>query len=359
MAVARAGQVTCRSPSGSSAAPSTRRESRARERPRLGPVRRRVPGHARRPSSATPGSSGDPRGSPRTKPGCSATSATATCSRSARGAGQCSRWVRNRGGRGVRGRPVAPPAAALAPPRRGDRRGRAGGARDGDRAALRRRQLRRRLQLVRGAAVRQRHRRRRWPRPPGCCVPAAATPSRSPTRPGGCSPTTRAGRADRHASPTGTGRRTSRSTTRPATVAYVEHHRTLGDWVAPAGRGTASGSPTCSSPSGPRATTGCGAAGRRSAAGSRPGPRSSGRTGTRADRRSDGPVWRPKCGSASGRDLLALGVRRPGSRPSRARAAGGQPPSRQRTPPTKPTIGTTVSRMVSTGRRSWPRRQRP
>ena len=40
------------------------------------------------------------------------------------------------------------------------------------------------------------------------------------------------GRAGRLHSPTGTARRTSRWRTRTGTVAYVEHHRTLGDWVA-------------------------------------------------------------------------------------------------------------------------------
>ena len=67
----------------------------------------------------------------------------------------------------------------------------------------------------------------------GCCARAAASRSPSPTRPAGCSPTTPvAAGLGRDASPTGTGRRTSRSTTRPALVSYVEHHRTLGDWVA-------------------------------------------------------------------------------------------------------------------------------
>ena len=46
-------------------------------------------------------------------------------------------------------------------------------------------------------------------------------------------------------------------------VAYVEHHRTLGDWVALlAGAGFADHRPA-SSPSGPRTTTGSGAAGQR------------------------------------------------------------------------------------------------
>ena len=83
-------------------------------------------------------------------------------------------------------------------------------------APVRRRHLRHRLLLVRRAAVRRRRRRRGEPRWPGCCGRAAASPSRSPTRPGGCSPTTPARAACWPRSPTGTGRRTSRSTTRAA-----------------------------------------------------------------------------------------------------------------------------------------------
>ena len=48
-------------------------------------------------------------------------------------------------------------------------------------------------------------------------------------------------------------------------VAYVEHHRTLGDWVRLLA-GAGFGSADLSSPSGPRATTGCGAAGHAPAA---------------------------------------------------------------------------------------------
>ena len=62
--------------------------------------------------------------------------------------------------------------------------------------------------------------------------PAAGSRSPSPTRPAGCSPTTRARPAWSPARATGTAGPTSRSTTRPDEVSYVEHHRTLGDWVA-------------------------------------------------------------------------------------------------------------------------------
>ena len=130
-----------------------------------------------------------------------------------------------------RPRPLAPPAPAQ-PAHRRDHRGRgAVGAGDRHAPALRRRHLRRRLLLLRRPAVRARHRRRR--RRDGAGAPArrALRLLRSPTRRGGCSPTTPARAASSPRSPTGTARRTSRSTTRPASVAYVEHHRTLGDWV--------------------------------------------------------------------------------------------------------------------------------
>ena len=109
--------------------------------------------------------------------------------------------------------------------------------------------LRRRLLRLRRPAVRRRHRRRAWPRPRGCCAPggrlrlldhppdAVDVPRR---------PRPRTGLTAR-LSPTGTARRTSRSTTPPARSAYVEHHRTLGDWVALLARARASCSPTCSS----------------------------------------------------------------------------------------------------------------
>ena len=48
-------------------------------------------------------------------------------------------------------------------------------------------------------------------------------------------------------------------------VAYVEHHRTLGDWVRLLAARDFRWS-TSSSPSGPRSTTGCGAAGHAPAA---------------------------------------------------------------------------------------------
>ena len=73
------------------------------------------------------------------------------------------------------------------------------------------------------------------PRWPGCCGRAAGSRSRSPTRRGGASPTTRRRPGSPRRRRTGTARRTSRWTTRAAGVAYVEHHRTLGDWVGTAG----------------------------------------------------------------------------------------------------------------------------
>ena len=53
------------------------------------------------PSSATSVSCGARRDSPRTRPACSVTSPAATCSRSVPGPGQCSRWVAAQGGRPI------------------------------------------------------------------------------------------------------------------------------------------------------------------------------------------------------------------------------------------------------------------
>ena len=147
------------------------------------------------------------------------------------GAGQCSRWVRTHGGRGfgldlshrqlqhslrldeetgvavpsVRGTATALPFAAA--------------------------QLRRRLLLLRRPAVRQRHRRGGRRGRPGCCAREAGSPSpiTHPTRwmfpddPGEPGLTATQSYWDR----------TPYVEVDDATgvVAYVEHHRTLGDWV--------------------------------------------------------------------------------------------------------------------------------
>ena len=161
------------------------------QRTRLGPLRRRVPGHPRqlpRRRRLPVGAGGADRGRG---------GGARRGQRQGRARGRLGRRpVLTLGARARRARrrhrPVAPPAPALPAHRRGDRGRGAGGARHRDRAAVRRRQLRRRVLLVRGAAVRRPTSTTRSPRPPGCCAAAAASRSRSRTRPGGCSPTTRA-----------------------------------------------------------------------------------------------------------------------------------------------------------------------
>ena len=149
------------------------------------------------------------------------------------GAGQCSRWIR------APGRPrrtgwTSPSASSST---HGGSTSETGiavpvGARHRHPPAVRRRLLRRRVLVVRRAAVHQRPRPGGRARPRGCCARAAGSRSRSPTRPAGCSPTT----------PARTGLIASQSywdrtpyveiDDATGVVAYVEHHRTLGDWVA-------------------------------------------------------------------------------------------------------------------------------
>ena len=219
-------------PSGARRAPAGRRAGVAGgQRTGLGPVRRRVPGHARqlpRRRRLPVGAGGADRGrgrDPRRRP----------------------RQGRARGGLGRgpvlalgarprrprrRHRPVVPPAPALAADRRRDRGRGAGGAR------APRRRCRSPTTASTWCSARS-GRCSSWrtsatpsPRPPGCCAAAAASRSRSPTRRGGCSPTTPA--------PAGLTAAQSYWDRTPyvevedgtGTVAYVEHHRTLGDWVA-------------------------------------------------------------------------------------------------------------------------------
>ena len=84
----------------------------------------------------------------------------------------------------------------------------------------------------------------RWP---GCCARVDASRSRSRTRPGGCSPTTRVRVAWWPRSPTGTARRTSRSTTRaaPSATSSTTGPSATGSgcWPAPAWSWCASTSP--------------------------------------------------------------------------------------------------------------------
>ena len=243
------------------AAPGRRAGVTIGQRPRLGPVRRRVPGHPRRVPRRRRASSGGPRGSTED---VGAGARRRRRPRRARGRvrGRPVLALGPRAGRpGGRPRPLRPPAAALAP----DRRRRPASSvpavlGTATAPALRRRLLRRRLLLLRRAAVRRRHRPWPSPRRRGCCAPAAGSRSRSPTRPGGCSPTTPASRG--LTASQSYWDRTPYVEVDDATgvVAYVEHHRTLGDWVALlAGAGFRITG--CSSRSGPRTTTGSGAAG--------------------------------------------------------------------------------------------------
>ena len=80
-------------------------------------------------------------------------------------------------------------------------------------------------------------------------------------------------------------------------VSYVEHHRTLSDWVRVLAGTRLRDHRTCSSPSGPRTTTASGAAGHAPGAGSRRAPRSSAPTGADAS----APSRWPARGSGRGR----------------------------------------------------------
>ena len=80
------------------------------------------------------------------------------------------------------------------------------------------------LQFV---ARRRRRPSRRWP---GCCAPAAASRSPSPTRCGGACRTTRPGGAGGDQLLLGP-HAVRRAGRRDGRARYVEHHRTLGDWV--------------------------------------------------------------------------------------------------------------------------------
>ena len=222
-----------RAPAGPGRAPARRRgRVAARERTRLGPLRRRVPGHPRRVPRRRRlrvGARGPDRG----------------------GGGRARR--RRRQGR-ARGRVRRRPVLALDP--------RPGRPRPtGSTSRIRQLQHSRRIDdetgiavpSVLGTATAPAVRRRLAstsssrrsarcsssatstspsPRPRGCCARAAGSRSRSPTRPGGCSPTTRA-RPGLVASQSYWDR-TPYVEVDDATgqVAYVEHHRTLGDWVA-------------------------------------------------------------------------------------------------------------------------------
>ena len=226
----RAWTITCRSPSGSSGAPSP---SRSRGAP-TAPTGTATPTSTRprtAPSSATPASSGVPRATPRTSCAILGDVAGLDVLEVGSGAGQCSRWVRTHGGRGfgldlshrqlqhslrldeetgvavpsVRGTATAPALRA----RRASTSSSAPSARCSSSATS----------------------TTRSPRSPACCAPAAASPSRSPTRPAGCSPTTRA-------TPGLTATQSYWDRTpyveiddATGVVSYVEHHRTLGDWV--------------------------------------------------------------------------------------------------------------------------------
>ena len=135
---------------------------------------------------------------------------------------------------GRRGRRRVRPLRRDAGPRRGaepvhrDRRPAAAGRRR--RAAVRRRQHRRRLLGLRRAAVRRRRRGRAGRGGAGCCGPGGRFVASVNHPCAGRSPTPPTPRTCGSCRPTSTGRRTSRPTTTGATV-YVEHHRTVGDWV--------------------------------------------------------------------------------------------------------------------------------
>ena len=180
------------------------------------------------------------------------------------GAGQCSRWVRTRGGAAGRPRPLRPPAAALAAAstrRPASRSRRVRGTGHG--AALRATECFDVVfSLLRCAAVRRDATAlvaevARVLRPGGRVrvLDHPPDPVDVPRRP-------RRGRPDRLPSPTGTARRTSRSTTTTGETSYVEHHRTLGDWVRLlAGHGFVL--TDLVEPEWPRTTTASGAAGDR------------------------------------------------------------------------------------------------
>ena len=203
-------------------------------------------------SSATPASCGGPRAHTRTTPGVLGDVAG-------------KRRARDR----LRCRPVLPLGARARRPRGRPRRVRCASCstpgasthepgssvpavlRHRHRAAVRRRHLRRRLLGLRRAAVRRRRPRRGRRGGPGAAPGRACSRSRSPTRPAGCSPTTPARAAWSPRSPTGTARRTSRWTTRPARSRYVEHHRTIGDWVGLLAGARVRARRACTSPSGP------------------------------------------------------------------------------------------------------------
>ena len=184
------GATTCRSASASSAARSPRRSPGTP----TGPTGTATPTSTSPPtasSSATSASCGGPRASRGRTPACSATSPASDVLEVGSGAGQCSRWVRARGGRAIGLDLSQPPAAALAADRRRDRRRRCPSVRatatalpfaDDAFDVV--------FSLVRRAAVRRPTSTAPSPRWRGCCARAAGSPSRSPTRPGGCSPTT-------------------------------------------------------------------------------------------------------------------------------------------------------------------------
>ena len=146
------------------------------------------------------------------------------------GAAQCARWLVTHGARPSAS--TSPSGSCSTPGASTTRAGVAGpgGRRHGDRAAVRRRVVRRGVLGVRGAAVRAGRRPRRRGDGPGA---AAGRPVRVLGDPPGAldaCPTTRRARGWWSPAPTGTARRTSRRTTTAGST-YVEHHRTLGDWV--------------------------------------------------------------------------------------------------------------------------------
>ncbi len=197
------------------------------------------------------GSCGDPRASPRPRPGVLGDVAGPRRPRGRPRRRPVLAVGAVAGRPGGRARPLVAPAPALPPHRRGDRRGGAQRAGHRHRAALRRRVVRRRVLASFGAlqfvadiddAA--------SPRPRGCCDRAAGSPSRSRTRRAGPSPTT----------PTRPGLTATQSywdrtpyvevDDETGVVSYVEHHRTLSDWVERARRPRLRRSPTCSSRSG-------------------------------------------------------------------------------------------------------------
>ena len=183
-------------------------------------------------SSATSASCGGRRGSPRTRPGARRRAPTGTCWRSAPAPASAPAGCAPRAD--ARSGSTCPSASSSTPAASTTSSGVAVPSVLGTAtaAAVRRRQLRRgvlsfgALQFVADidVAVGEAARVLR----PGRPVRVLDHPPDAvdvPRRPGRGGP-------GRDASPTGTARRTSRSTTRPARSSYVEHHRTLGDWVA-------------------------------------------------------------------------------------------------------------------------------